>query len=123
MSPPFLSKSGVQTCFGPSTLGAPSTVGGGGGGGGGETRLESRTKEFTPHCVCIVFAGFGYHSFRLTEVMGGGSIPVILIDNYVLPFEGLLDWSSFSIRLPEHQLTNLPVPSLCFSFSLYQAFV
>ena len=28
-------------CFGPSTLGA-----------GAKTRLESRIKEFTPHCVC-----------------------------------------------------------------------
>ena len=34
-------KSGFEMCFGPSTLGA-----------GAKTRLESRIKEFTPHCVC-----------------------------------------------------------------------
>jgi hypothetical protein len=28
--------------------------------------------------------GFGYHSFRLTEVLAGGAIPVIAIDHYVL---------------------------------------
>ena len=33
-------KSGFEMCFGPSTLGA-----------GAKTRLESRIKEFTPHCV------------------------------------------------------------------------
>ena len=34
-------KSGFEMCFGPSTLGA-----------GAKTLLESRIKEFTPHCVC-----------------------------------------------------------------------
>ena len=34
-------KSGFEMCFGLSTLGA-----------GAKTRLESRIKEFTPHCVC-----------------------------------------------------------------------
>ena len=34
-------KSGFEMCFGPSTLGA-----------GAKTRLESRIKEITPHCVC-----------------------------------------------------------------------
>ena len=34
-------KSGFEMCFGPGTLGA-----------GAKTRLESRIKEFTPHCVC-----------------------------------------------------------------------
>ena len=48
-------------------------------------------------------------ALRLTEVMGGGSIPVILIDHYILPFEDTIDWDAFSIRLPEHQLSNLPV--------------
>ena len=33
-------KSGFEICFGPSTLGA-----------GAKTRLESRIKKFTPHCI------------------------------------------------------------------------
>ena len=33
-------KSGFKMCFSPSTLGA-----------GAKTRLESRIKKFTPHCV------------------------------------------------------------------------
>ena len=42
--PPFFqngAKFGFEMCFGPSTLGA-----------GAKTRLESRIKTFTPHCVC-----------------------------------------------------------------------
>ena len=34
-------KSGFEMCFGLSTLGA-----------GAKTRLESRIKKFTPHCIC-----------------------------------------------------------------------
>ena len=34
-------KSGFEMCFGPSTLDA-----------GAKTRLESRIKKFTPHCMC-----------------------------------------------------------------------
>ena len=34
-------KSGVEMCFGSSTLGA-----------GAKTRLESRLKKCTPHCIC-----------------------------------------------------------------------
>ena len=36
-------KSGFEMCFGLRTLGA-----------GAKTRLESRIKKFTPHCVCII---------------------------------------------------------------------
>lgn len=32
----------------------------------------------------LIVEGFGYHSFRLTEVMAGGAIPVIVVDHYVL---------------------------------------
>lgn len=49
-----------------------------------------------------------YHSFRLTEVMGAGAIPVILIDHYVLPLSGLIDWNEVAIILPEHRLYDVP---------------
>ena len=49
-------------CFGPSTLGA-----------GAKTRLESRTKKFTPHCVCRlgIFLDHGCaHNIYLTDEIG-----------------------------------------------------
>lgn len=66
------------------------------------TDLAKKTK------FSLIVEGFGLHSFRLTEAMGAGSIPVILIDHYVLPFDMLLDWGTFSIRLPESKLEELP---------------
>ena len=39
--PLFGAKSGFEMCFGPSTSGA-----------GAKTRLESRIKNFNPHCIC-----------------------------------------------------------------------
>jgi hypothetical protein len=65
------------------------------------TDLATNTK------FSLIVEGFGYHSFRLTEAMGAGSIPVILVDHYVLPFQSILDWDAFSIRLPEHRLFEL----------------
>ncbi|EGD81170.1 hypothetical protein PTSG_11210 [Salpingoeca rosetta] len=40
--------------------------------------------------------------------MAAGAIPVIVVDHYVLPYQDLLDWETFSIRIPEHRLLELP---------------
>eukprot|EP00050_Salpingoeca_kvevrii_P008731 m.304754 g.304754 ORF g.304754 m.304754 type:complete len:826 (-) comp17278_c0_seq1:63-2540(-) len=56
----------------------------------------------------LIVEGFGYHSFRLNEVMGAGSIPVIVIDHYRLPFAEFLDWSEFSVRVPEYRFHEIP---------------
>ena len=36
-----------------------------------------------------------------------GSIPVIISDNYELPFSELIDWNSCSVRVKENELDNL----------------
>ncbi|EGD80002.1 hypothetical protein PTSG_10278 [Salpingoeca rosetta] len=41
-------------------------------------------------------------------IMAAGTIPVIVVDHYVLPYQDLLDWETFSIRIPEHRLLELP---------------
>ncbi|EGD75349.1 hypothetical protein PTSG_06425 [Salpingoeca rosetta] len=41
-------------------------------------------------------------------IMAAGAIPVIVVDHYVLPYQDLLDWETFSIRIPEHRLLELP---------------
>lgn len=33
---------------------------------------------------------------------------MIVVDHYVLPYEDILDWSEFSIRVPEHLLLQVP---------------
>ena len=46
-------------------------------------------------------------SYRHIESMNVGSIPVIISDNYVLPFSELIDWDSCSIRIKENELDKL----------------
>ena len=41
------------------------------------------------------------------EAMNVGSIPVIISDNYALPFSELIDWNSCSIRVKENELDKL----------------
>lgn len=46
-------------------------------------------------------------SYRHIEAMNAGSIPIIISDNYELPFSELIDWNSCSIRIKENELDNL----------------
>lgn len=46
-------------------------------------------------------------SYRHIEAMNVGSIPVIISDNYELPFSELIDWNSCSIIIKEDELDNL----------------
>jgi hypothetical protein len=47
--------------------------------------------------------GDALFSYRLFETMAAGAVPVIFSDGWVLPFSELLDWSEFSLHLPENQ--------------------
>ena len=42
------------------------------------------------------------------QVLAAGAIPVIAVDHYVLPFQSILDWDQFSIRIPEDRILDLP---------------
>ena len=46
-------------------------------------------------------------SYRHLEAMNVGSIPVIISDNYQLPFSEVIDWESCSIRVPENEVLKL----------------
>jgi hypothetical protein len=56
----------------------------------------------------IAVKGVGLHSFRLAESMAIGAIPIIVTDNYVLPFEEVLPWHKFSIRVLESEVHKIP---------------
>lgn len=45
--------------------------------------------------------GHGRWSYRLSEVMGACAIPVFMSDGITLPFEPLVNWTEFSLQLPE----------------------
>eukprot|EP00298_Acanthocystis_sp_HF-20_P006087 c16043_g1_i1.p1 GENE.c16043_g1_i1~~c16043_g1_i1.p1 ORF type:complete len:400 (+),score=96.29 c16043_g1_i1:231-1430(+) len=55
----------------------------------------------------LVLPGVGEHSYRLLEVMQAGGIPVIMNDDGVLPLEGLINWRTISIQIPESQLSKV----------------
>lgn len=59
--------------------------------------MESADFAFIPR-------GDALFSYRLLEAMSFGCIPIILSDNWVLPFDRLIDWSSCSLRPREDEI-------------------
>jgi hypothetical protein len=52
-------------------------------------------------------AGYARWSFRVSEAISCGAIPVILSDYYVKPFASRLPWDEFSITIPESDLADV----------------
>merc|ERR1712187_671080 len=53
---------------------------------------------------CLVPEGTSSWTNHLYTSFFAGCIPVILSDNFVLPFHGLIDWPSVSIRWPQQEV-------------------
>src|SRR4051812_22221089 len=75
------------------------------------------TKEYAKAILDSQFvlcpAGWGPSTYRLFETMEMGRVPVILSDEWVPPPGPL--WEQFSVRIPEHLISDLP--SILSSFS------
>lgn len=56
-------------------------------------------------------AGRGPSSLRLLEVLSAGSIPVVISDNFVLPFDTLIDWRRCVLVFPTSQMHRI-LPTL-----------
>lgn len=60
---------------------------------------------------CLLIPDEGQHSkFTLTllsDYLMSGCVPIVVIDNLVLPFEEEIDWSRGAIRIWSHQLTYM----------------
>ncbi len=56
----------------------------------------------------LVPRGDANFSYRLTEAMSFGCIPVIISDNWVLPFDRIVSWSDMSLRVPESNIESVP---------------
>lgn len=51
------------------------------------------------------------YAYRLIEALAFGAVPVVLADEYVLPFSEILDWPAFAVRWPYARVSSL-VPYL-----------
>ncbi|KAF6175435.1 hypothetical protein GIB67_036526 [Kingdonia uniflora] len=71
----------------------------------------SRNMSYIQHMkaskFCICPMGFEVNSPRIVEAIYYECVPVIIADNFVLPFNEVLDWSSFSVIVAEKDIPNL----------------
>jgi hypothetical protein len=57
------------------------------------------------YCICPM--GYEVNSPRIVEAIYYECVPVIIADNFVLPFSEVLDWSAFSVVVAEKDIPNL----------------
>jgi len=67
----------------------------------------SYTQHMQSSKFCLCVKGFEVNSPRLVESILNGCVPVIISDNFVLPFSNVLDWNKFSITVLEKDIPNL----------------
>jgi hypothetical protein len=72
-------------------------------GPGATARVLPASSVFT---LCP--AGWARWTFRLSEAVLAGSIPVILSDFYLKPFSDQIPWDTFAVTLPESSLADVP---------------
>jgi hypothetical protein len=56
---------------------------------------------------CLCPRGYGLNSFRLYESMQLGCIPVIITDDFYLPWKDELNWEDFSVLINKDQIKDL----------------
>jgi Exostosin family len=78
----------------------------GGDAGAREAREEAYADLLLRSRFVLCPRGIGTSSYRLYETMQLGRVPVILSDAWVPPAGP--EWNSFSVRLPERSVGNLP---------------
>lgn len=71
----------------------------------------SRKMSYVEHMklskFCLCPMGYEVNSPRIVEAIYAECVPVIIADNFVLPFEEVLDWSSFSVVVAEKDIPKL----------------
>ncbi|KAG0560380.1 hypothetical protein KC19_10G176700 [Ceratodon purpureus] len=70
-------------------------------------RITSYIQHMKMSKYCICAAGFEVNSPRIVESIYYDCVPVIIADNFVLPFSEVLNWDAFSVTIPESDIPRL----------------
>ncbi|KAK2995047.1 hypothetical protein RJ640_000359 [Escallonia rubra] len=57
------------------------------------------------YCICA--SGYEVASPRMVEALYTGCVPVLMKDNYVVPFSDVLNWKTFSVEISVKDVPNL----------------
>ncbi|KAJ7551317.1 hypothetical protein O6H91_06G010200 [Diphasiastrum complanatum] len=71
------------------------------------------------YCICAM--GYEVNSPRIVEAIYYDCVPVIIADNFVLPFSNVLNWDAFSLTVAEIDIPNLRKILLDISDKKYRA--
>lgn len=64
-----------------------------------------RHMRMSKYCICPM--GYEVNSPRIVEAIYYDCVPVIIADNFVLPFSEVLDWQAFAVTVEERQIPQL----------------